>query len=356
MTGRGTATRAHQWRHRRQGREIPVRTAVIAAVALAALGAGITALVNYVTAPAAPVAVAVADQPGARVKYYVVPPGNRETLEEVAAKTLGDPSRSGQIIAFTRSRLQPDGGRLVDETIKPGWVLWLPIDAQGPGVQLGRVPNRPPAAKPDPDETSLGMERWVTAGVALFVGVPAAGGYLYYKRYGSPFARRREEERAEGTEAQDDKAWTEPEAGGWDATAPLTQPGRRRGRSDVARSRSSADLREPARPQSRARSGRHRADDQQTRPIPALQPRRGPESRGAQQLRRAQERQVSDAREPRGTERFRRVTGWSATESGRRQAPAEEPRPTRASRRKVRQSEPGAAVGRVRFGGRSRQA
>ncbi len=345
------------------------------------------------TAPAAPVSVAVADQPGARVKYYIVPPGNRETLEEVAAKTLGDPSRSGQIIAFTRSRLQPDGGRLVDETIKPGWVLWLPIDARGPGVQLGRVPNRPPAAKPDPEEASLGMERWVAAGVALFVGVPAAGGYLYYQRYGSPFARRREEEREEGAEGQDE-ARTEPEDGGWDATAAPTRPGRRRGRADVAPSRSWADPREPARPQSRARSGRHRADDQQTRPIPALQPRRGPESRGAQQLRRAQERQVSDAREPRGTERFRRVTGRSAAESGRTRAPAKEPRPTRASRREsestqarqparprqraeVRQPaearlpgqarQPGqprpavvpeseAAVGRVRFGRRSRQA
>jgi hypothetical protein len=78
------------------------------------------------------------------VKYYIVAEtrdGEREYLFDIAANTLGDGNRYREILELNRGRLQPDGGRLEDPAVlNVGWVLQLPADAQGPGVQTGPLP------------------------------------------------------------------------------------------------------------------------------------------------------------------------------------------------------------------------
>ncbi|WP_033341141.1 hypothetical protein [Catenuloplanes japonicus] len=95
-----------------------------------------------------PEAASGADAPGATVKVYVVPAGDRdESLAAIADRTVGDPQRAGEILDLNLNRPQPDGGALTAATgtPKPGWVLRLPDDASGPEVRLARVGA---AAKP----------------------------------------------------------------------------------------------------------------------------------------------------------------------------------------------------------------
>lgn len=84
------------------------------------------------------------------LKYYVVePPGGRyhDSLWDIAQRYLGDGRRYREIFALNVGRLQPDGTQLQHASlIRPGWVLVLPADAQGPGLseQLpanGAAPN-----------------------------------------------------------------------------------------------------------------------------------------------------------------------------------------------------------------------
>lgn len=73
-------------------------------------------------------------------KVVVIPAGQRVTLESVAAATLGDPGRAGEILELNRGRRQPGGGALnaAGDTLRPGWILRLPDDASGPAVQVAR--------------------------------------------------------------------------------------------------------------------------------------------------------------------------------------------------------------------------
>jgi hypothetical protein len=72
------------------------------------------------------------------VKYYVVaPPAGRnfDSLWEIAQRYLGDGRRYREIFALNDGRMQPDGGELNRANlIRPGWILALPGDAQGPGL------------------------------------------------------------------------------------------------------------------------------------------------------------------------------------------------------------------------------
>lgn len=79
------------------------------------------------------------------IKVFVVPDpaqsgGQLATLQSIAAATLGDASRSGEIFGLNRGQAQKDGGALnsPDDQLHPGWILRLPQDASGPGVQLAR--------------------------------------------------------------------------------------------------------------------------------------------------------------------------------------------------------------------------
>ncbi|MER5794387.1 hypothetical protein [Streptomyces sp. NPDC001980] len=79
------------------------------------------------------------------IKVFVVPDpaqsgGQPATLQSIAAATLGDASRSGEIFDLNRGQAQKDGGALngPDDQLHPGWILRLPQDASGPDVQLAR--------------------------------------------------------------------------------------------------------------------------------------------------------------------------------------------------------------------------
>lgn len=76
--------------------------------------------------------------------YYVVATsyeGKPEFMYEIAQRFLGNGNRNAQIFALNKGRIQPDGKALVDiNKITPGWILVLPQDARGAGLQHGPVP------------------------------------------------------------------------------------------------------------------------------------------------------------------------------------------------------------------------
>ncbi|MFC8277582.1 hypothetical protein ACFUJR_34625 [Streptomyces sp. NPDC057271] len=82
---------------------------------------------------------------GEKVKYYVVTTqsnGEPEFLFSIAEKVLGDGNRYNEIFELNKGRAQPGGAVMRNATsIAPGWILQLPADAKGPGVQEGPLPN-----------------------------------------------------------------------------------------------------------------------------------------------------------------------------------------------------------------------
>lgn len=125
------------------------------------------------TAPSSPSTASSAEAASVTaLKYYVVePPGGRhhDSLWDIAQRYLGDGRRYREVFALNEGRLQPDGTKLQHASlIRPGWVLVLPADAEGPGLsdqlpplsaassspgQSTAVPPAPPpqpAAKPSP--------------------------------------------------------------------------------------------------------------------------------------------------------------------------------------------------------------
>jgi len=102
--------------------------------------------VPAVTVPA----VTVAAEPAEPVKWYRVRPsfnGEEEFLWEISERFLGDGDRLDEIFQLNKGRLQPDGKRLtVPDEIESGWVLQLPPDAEGPGVEFSPLPVAASAA------------------------------------------------------------------------------------------------------------------------------------------------------------------------------------------------------------------
>ncbi|WP_369374194.1 hypothetical protein AB1046_08280 [Promicromonospora sp. Populi] len=96
------------------------------------------------------------DETGEAVPYYVMQldsDGTPEFLFEIAQRYLGDGNRYMEIFELNEGRVQPDGGVLTDpEAVLPGWVMQLPADAEGEGVEIGVLPTGPadggPAAEP----------------------------------------------------------------------------------------------------------------------------------------------------------------------------------------------------------------
>lgn len=77
--------------------------------------------------------------PHAHKIYVVRPPVGRfhESLWEIAEKHLGNGLRYREIFAMNEGRLQPDGTRLtIASLIRPGWILRMPRDAYGPGIEI----------------------------------------------------------------------------------------------------------------------------------------------------------------------------------------------------------------------------
>ena len=93
--------------------------------------------------------------------YVVKPPVGRfhESLWEIAENHLGDGRRYREIFELNKDLPQPDGSMLtIASLIRPGWVLRMPHDAHGPGIEEVRAspsarhsgrPHEPrPAAHP----------------------------------------------------------------------------------------------------------------------------------------------------------------------------------------------------------------
>src|SRR5579863_3711438 len=93
--------------------------------------------------------------------YVVKPPVGRfhESLWEIAENHLGDGRRYREIFELNKDLPQPDGSTLtIASLIRPGWILRMPHDAYGPGIEevkagpaarhSGRPQEPRPAARP----------------------------------------------------------------------------------------------------------------------------------------------------------------------------------------------------------------
>ncbi|MEU8526661.1 hypothetical protein AB0C77_13875 [Streptomyces sp. NPDC048629] len=201
-------------RHRARAAR-PAAGAVAVMTAGLLLGSGAPAAAVPDSPPTAPFAWAAAPSPKAdstKVKYYIVTKqadGQPEFLFSIAEKTLGDGNRFNEIFELNKGRVQRDGGVLRTPTsIAPGWVLQLPPDAKGTGVQEGIIPvgeavappsqaappantgattpadagaTAPQAAPPGPSTgDSAGLPLAIGGGFALVVA--AAAGVLMLRR------------------------------------------------------------------------------------------------------------------------------------------------------------------------------
>jgi hypothetical protein len=109
------------------------------------------------TTPPQPVrAPSVAQAPQAEKIYVVKPPAGRyhESLWEIAQNHLGDGRRYAEIYELNKDRAQPDGTKLtIASLIRPGWVLRMPRDAHGPGIEV--VTDQRSASTSPTNHTSL---------------------------------------------------------------------------------------------------------------------------------------------------------------------------------------------------------
>jgi hypothetical protein len=91
---------------------------------------------------------AAAASPHVEKIYVVKPPVGRyhESLWEIAQNHLGDGRRYPEIFELNRDRIQPDGSKLtMASLIRPGWILRMPRDAYGPGIEIV-APGQPGGA------------------------------------------------------------------------------------------------------------------------------------------------------------------------------------------------------------------
>ncbi|MFD6142004.1 LysM peptidoglycan-binding domain-containing protein [Promicromonospora sp. NPDC060271] len=97
---------------------------------------------------------------GEQVKYYVMkssPDGEPEFLFQIAQRYLGDGNRYTEIFELNKGRVQPDGGTLTDPAaVLPGWVMQLPDDAEGEGIEVGVLPAGPAGGGSSADPSSDG--------------------------------------------------------------------------------------------------------------------------------------------------------------------------------------------------------
>ncbi|WP_369222937.1 hypothetical protein AB5J52_17465 [Streptomyces sp. R39] len=127
-----------------------------------ALTAVLAALLAALLAVAGAAGSAAAAPPGDDlIKVFVVQDpaqtgGQLATLGSIAAATLGDATRAGEIFDLNRGLTQKDGSALSGpgDPLHPGWILRLPADASGAGVRLARdtggqsSASAPPAGGP----------------------------------------------------------------------------------------------------------------------------------------------------------------------------------------------------------------
>ena len=158
-------------------------------------GSALSAEVFAATGPGSRSAASASTTTKRKVKFYVVRTsfqGEPEFLFEIAERFLGSGDRSQEIFQLNVGRQQPDGDKLVRaETVKPGWQLILPDDAQGNGLQVGEVTVTQSTQEADPttaattpaasspaaadsaaaDSDSPFPVLWIAGGVALLLGL-----------------------------------------------------------------------------------------------------------------------------------------------------------------------------------------
>ncbi|WP_327425616.1 hypothetical protein OG612_43075 (plasmid) [Streptomyces sp. NBC_01527] len=112
--------------------------------------------------------------------------GPLATLQAIAATTLGDSARADEIFDLNRGLTQKDGGALnsPDDQLHPGWILRLPQDASGPGVQLARDGGSRDSASAPPvsgSQTALpttGVEQSTVLTIPLAAALAMLGAIL----------------------------------------------------------------------------------------------------------------------------------------------------------------------------------
>lgn len=126
---------------------------------------------------------ATAQDTGQKI-YVVRPPAGRyhESLWEIAHNHLGDGRRYREIFELNSGHVQPDGTRLtIASLIRPGWVLRMPADATGPGIETvaQHLAHDRPAHEvhgPQHDGLTDGIPGTAHASPATTVVQPAGGG------------------------------------------------------------------------------------------------------------------------------------------------------------------------------------
>lgn len=199
-----------------------IRTAAVVSIALAALAAGGIADGDRAVAAGSSITSVAPDA----VPFYVVQPsvnGEPEFLFAIAQRFLGDGNRFEEIFALNEGRPQPDGSAMtVATSLNPGWILQLPGDAQGDGLQFGPIagavpsnveistpiptpqPELPvtppveeagpvaeaPAEEPQTESAAFPVGLLVAALFAL-AALGAAGAYLWLRKRKSPLSTSR---------------------------------------------------------------------------------------------------------------------------------------------------------------------
>jgi hypothetical protein len=128
-------------------------------------------------------------QHGVEKVYVVTPPVGRyhESMWEIAQNHLGDGRRYAEIFELNSGRVQPDGTRLtIASLIRPGWVLRMPADAHGPGIEIVRPHGDradgaagQTAARPAAPQAGLGAVARHDAGAAVSHAETAFSRYPY---------------------------------------------------------------------------------------------------------------------------------------------------------------------------------
>jgi hypothetical protein len=122
--------------------------------------------------------------PSSTEKIYVVkPPTGRyhESLWEIAQNHLGGGRRYSEIVELNKDRVQPDGTKLTSASlIRPGWVLLMPSDAYGPGIEtVAQHAGQAPAAAVYQDEAPTRFD------ITAFTEAPATAHVTHAQGQGS---------------------------------------------------------------------------------------------------------------------------------------------------------------------------
>jgi hypothetical protein len=121
----------------------------------------------------------VAQAPQADKIYVVKPPDGRyhESLWEIAQNHLGDGRRYAEIYELNKDRVQPDGSKLtIASLIRPGWVLHMPRDASGPGIEVVTSQDAGTGATGNGTTGGLGFSAAGPAAGSGSAAVPASTG------------------------------------------------------------------------------------------------------------------------------------------------------------------------------------